>query len=64
MVLVNLIDESETAVRGVLWRSRGPWLVVREASLVKANLAPVAMDGEVLIHRGNVAFIQVLPGAR
>jgi hypothetical protein len=60
-VVVNLIEERDTAVQGVLWRSRGPWLVLREASMLKPSLAPQAMDGDVLVHRSNVAFIQVRP---
>lgn len=50
--------------RGVLWRKpgpfRGPYLVLKDAVLhdVTAGLMPV--DGEVVIHRENVDFLQVL----
>jgi hypothetical protein len=61
VVLVNLISDDEMALRGVLWSSRGPWLTLKDVSMVKANLAPIAMDGDAIIHRANVAFLQVLP---
>lgn len=60
-VIVNLKDEQDTAIRGLLWQSRGAWLVIREASLLRANAAPTPVDGEIVMHRENVAFLQVLP---
>jgi hypothetical protein len=60
-VLVTLVSDSETAFKGVLWRSRGPWLVLRDVSIIKARTAPLLVDGEVVIHRANLAFLQVLP---
>lgn len=60
-VLLVLIAEEDTALRGVLWRVRGPWLVLRDADVKKGSAAPVPLDGgEVIVHRSNVAFIQVL----
>ena len=59
-VIVNLKDDSSTAIRGVLW-SRGPWLTLRSPEVLKAGLAPAPLDGEVVVHRSNVAFLQVLP---
>jgi hypothetical protein len=60
-VLVNLIEDRDTALKGVLWQSRGPWFVLRDVAIVRPGLAPAAMDGEVVVHRRNVAFVQVLP---
>lgn len=60
-IVVNLKGERENAIRGVLWRSRGAWLVLRNASVLEPRREPLAVDGEVLIHRDNVAFVQVLP---
>jgi hypothetical protein len=60
-VLVNLISERDTALRGVLWTSRGSWLVLKDVELLKGNSAPVDLDGEVVVHRTNVSFVQVLP---
>jgi hypothetical protein len=61
VVVVNLIDDPDSAIQGVLWRSRGPWLSLRKVSILKANSAPLAVDGDVIVHRSNVNFIQVLP---
>lgn len=60
-VVVNLISEPDTAISGVLWQSRGSWLVLRNASLIKPELAPLPIDGEVIVHRSNVSFVQALP---
>jgi hypothetical protein len=64
-VIVNLKDDPTTALRGVLWRSHGAWFVLRQP--VALNLsAPdpakreVALPGEVVIHRDNVSFFQVV----
>lgn len=54
-------EDDKTVVRGVLWRSRGPWLVLRDVTLIQARKPTLPTDGEVVIHRSNVAFIQVLP---
>ena len=62
VVIVNLKDDPNTAIRGVLWNSRGAWLTVRQASLLRGGAEPetTTMDGEVVVHRSNVAFLQVL----
>jgi hypothetical protein len=60
-VIVNLKDDPTTAIKGVLWSSRGAWLTVREPFLLKAGMQPARMDGDVIIHRSNVAFLQVVP---
>lgn len=59
-VIVNLTTDG-TAFKGVLWQSRGPWLVLREASMLKEGNPPTPVDGEVVMHREHVAFLQVLP---
>ena len=61
LVIVNLRSDSDTAIRGLLWGSRGPWLTLREASVLKVNTTPTPIDGETVIHRDNVGFVQVLP---
>lgn len=57
-VIVN--TKTDRAFRGVLWRKRGGYLVLRNAELVKAGGETVLMDGEVVIDGANVDFIQVL----
>lgn len=57
-VLLNL--KTDKAFRAVLWAKRGPLLVLKDASLLEAGRDPVKLDGEVLVERGNVDFVQVL----
>jgi hypothetical protein len=60
-VLVNLVHDNDSALRGVLWESRGPWLVLRDVTAIKTGVPPQPVDGDVVIHRSNVAFLQVFP---
>jgi hypothetical protein len=59
-VILNLVTPPDEAIKGVLWESRGPWLRVRQATALKEGQPPTEIDGEVLIERRNVSFIQVL----
>jgi hypothetical protein len=61
-VILNLKADG-VAIRGVLWSARGPWLTLRDAALLKADAGtvPTPVDGEIVVHRANVSFIQVLP---
>lgn len=56
-VIVNL--KSGESLSGLLWQSRGRWLILRKASLLVPNSPPTPIDGEVVIERANVAFLQV-----
>lgn len=56
-VVVNL--KTDKAFRGVLWSKRGPLLIVRQATLYDSG-RQLPMDGEVIVERANVDFIQVL----
>jgi len=58
-VLINCDDD--TAVRGILMEVRGDWLTVQQAELLRAEGAPAALDGQTLIPRARVLFLQVLP---
>lgn len=58
-VIINLTDGN--AIQGVLWSSRGPWLTVRESKLLVPNANATVIDGEAVLHRDRVTFIQVLP---
>jgi hypothetical protein len=63
-VVVNLknLKDDESAIQGVLWGMRGPWLIIRQPTLVRRERPDaITVDGEVLIHRDNVSFIQVVP---
>lgn len=56
-VVVNLLDER--AFDGVLWAQRGPLLVLRDAKLWSEGAEATPMDGEIVIERGQVRFVQV-----
>lgn len=56
-VLVNLVDGS--ALNAVLWRRGWRLLVLRDVTLLERGAEPTAMDGEVLVDRARVAFVQV-----
>lgn len=58
-VVVNLADK---AFRGVLWAKRGPLLVLRDAELLEAGREPQRVDGEIVVERTRVEFMQVLSG--
>lgn len=58
--LVNLRGDDADVIEGVLWTRRGRWLVIKDARLLRGNDVTPA-DGEVLIDRAEVSFIQVLP---
>lgn len=55
-VVVNL--KSGQAIDGHLVRRRGPLLFIRNAHLHEGTDDPVALDGEVIIDRSEVDFIQ------
>ena len=57
-VIVN--TKTDRAFRGVLWRKAWGYLVLRDAEMLKPRGETVPMDGEVVIERGNVDFIQVV----
>lgn len=55
-VIVNLVGDR--AVSGVLWSRRGGLVVLKQAELLEPGVAPVPMDGDVLIERPRIDFIQ------
>lgn len=57
-VIANLVD-SEVAIRGVLWRARGPWLILRDCSALAPGGEASKVDGEVVIERRRIQFLQV-----
>ena len=58
-VIVN--TKTERSFRGVLWRTSWGYLVLRNAELLKSSGETLPIDGEVVIERANVDFVQVLP---
>lgn len=59
-VVVNLKNDRDVAMRGVLFSSRGPWLTLKDCTALRVQGPPAKVDGDVVVHRGNVSFIQVL----
>lgn len=63
-VIVNC--KSGTVFRGLVWRRRGGWLVLREVELLSDRgndlRQPKGLTGEVLVGVGDVDFVQVLSG--
>lgn len=55
-----IVITGETSIRGVLWSRRGPLLVIRNA-VVDLRGQGVPADGELVIERRQVNWIQVLP---
>lgn len=58
-VMVNLTTGS--AIQGVLWQDRGRVLVLKDAALHLDGGTQAPIDGEALIDRDRVEFVQVLP---
>jgi small nuclear ribonucleoprotein (snRNP)-like protein len=56
-VVVNL--RTGRAFVGILWAQRGPLLVLRNVVMHEPGTAPAQMDGEVVVERHEVEFIQV-----
>lgn len=57
-VIVNLVGGR--AFDGVLVRQSGPLLVLKGATLLEAGSEPAPLDGEVVVERDRVDFIQAL----
>lgn len=57
-VLVNLTTGQ--AIEGVLLRQSGPLLVIVNAILHEPNAEPAPLDGEAVVERDRVAFIQAV----
>jgi hypothetical protein len=59
-VIVNLIDNPDEAIQGVLWSYRGGWITLRDAVALSAGQNPTKIDGEVVMHRSRVDYFQVI----
>jgi hypothetical protein len=56
--VVNLVDG--TAIEGLLYRKSGPLLVLKDAHHLEPGKDPLAIDGDTVIERRQVLFIQAL----
>jgi len=55
-VVVNLVDGS--SIEGVLYRDPGNLLVLRNAVYLEPGADPLELDGETVIDRDKVLFVQ------
>jgi len=57
-VIVN--TKSDKAFKGLLWQKTSGYLVLRDVKMLRERDAPIALDGELVIYRENVDFVQVV----
>ena len=57
-VLVN--TQSGEVFRGALWAQEPEFLVLKGATLLRPRNESTPLDGDVVVYRANVAFVQVL----
>ena len=54
--IINL--KTNVSFRGIIWYTTGRYIIMRNAELLGDN--PKQLDGEVIIERKEVEFIQVI----
>lgn len=57
---VILNTKKERAFRGILWKCALRYVVMRQVEMLKPGGEAVHMDGELVVFREDVDFIQVL----
>lgn len=57
-VVVNIDDGEGSAIEGVLFNETGPLLVLKNATLLQAGRDPVRLDGDTIIERSRILFVQ------
>ena len=57
---VILNTKTGRAFRGVLWQKRRDYLVLKDAELLQGKGETTRIDGELIVDRQNVDFMQVL----
>ena len=62
-VLLNLASDPSLAVSGVLVTTRGHWFVLADAAVVQRDGTRTTALGELVVHRANVSFGQILTDA-
>jgi hypothetical protein len=58
--IVNTTDP-HLSFQAVVWSMRGPWITLKDAVILTPEKPPTPVDGEVILHREQVRFFQVLP---
>lgn len=59
-VIVNL--HSGKAFRGYLSSAKGSVIILKQAELIEPGAEVVSVQGEVLIERSNIDFVQIIGG--
>jgi hypothetical protein len=57
-----VVNTPQRAFAGILWAQRGPLLVLRDVEMHEPGAQPQPLDGEVVVERAQVEFIQVVGG--
>lgn len=57
-VVVNFHDGR--ALEGILFKQSGPLLVLKNATLLELGSEPLPIDGDAVVERNQVLFIQAL----
>jgi hypothetical protein len=60
-VIVNFTHNPDEAIEGVLFSSRGGWLTLKDATALHAGREPAKLPSDVVVHRSQIAFLQVVP---
>ena len=60
-VLVCFVDANNPTLRGVLFCRRGGFFTFKSVSLVQSDGSLVPLDGDVIVERARILFLQVLP---
>lgn len=61
VVSLKMTNGSERSIAGVLWSKGGTQLVLKDSRLLEPGREPLKIDGEVVIEKSNVDFVQILP---
>ena len=57
-----VVNTPERAFNGIMWAQRGPLLVLRDVEMHEPGAQPQQLDGEVVVERSRVEFIQIVGG--
>ena len=57
-VIVHL--KNNKSIRGFIWKHNSQYLELKQAELLQSTDSTIPMDGEILIYRPDVDFIQIL----
>jgi hypothetical protein len=59
-VIVNLRDNPNEALQGVIWQKRRGWYTLRDVDALTTGQPPQKVDGEIVIHEDRISYFQVV----